>query len=270
MLIYAEKNIVGNDKNIRFKNVGWVNVVHRGYNARATMNTIEAFYEGLLDNCPAFECDVRETSDGILVLSHDETITGVSDNTGERVTLRIDTSTYEQLKDLTLMTSSIYGKIKIPTLDETLTFAYYHNMIVAIDMKTGSTSYSKIAESVIRNGMSGKCQYNTNSSDITIAKNLLLVDPKASFHFAYTDDISTKFNDLNVIDKSKIIITLSADTMSNERMDNIRKLGFTSYIWNINNNTYKTAISYRPDFLEFVTGVSAAPLDKQTLDNVNF
>jgi glycerophosphoryl diester phosphodiesterase len=55
---------------------------HRGASASAPENTLEAIDLALAQGADGAECDVRSTSDGVLVLLHDPTVDRTTDGTG--------------------------------------------------------------------------------------------------------------------------------------------------------------------------------------------
>lgn len=68
------------DWEIRDKKV--LNIAHRGASAYRPENTMEAFVHAITLGADIIEMDVRQTSDGHLVLLHDETVDRTTDGTG--------------------------------------------------------------------------------------------------------------------------------------------------------------------------------------------
>lgn len=56
-----------------------LNMAHRGARSVAPENTMAAFAAGLRDGAPWFELDVAASSDGVLVVMHDDTLTRTTD-----------------------------------------------------------------------------------------------------------------------------------------------------------------------------------------------
>jgi glycerophosphoryl diester phosphodiesterase len=86
----------------------------------AAENSMTAINGAIANHIDQFECDVRETSDGVLVLMHDPTIDRTTNGTGTLANM-----TYAQLKSLKL---KMYGSTTlttdtIPTLQQVLTTA---------------------------------------------------------------------------------------------------------------------------------------------------
>ena len=96
---------------------GAVVVAHRGYSAVAPENTLAAFRAAIEAGAPAAECDVYCTSDGHVVLLHDNTVDRTTDGTGP-----ITGMTLEQVKQLDAGSwkGEQYKGEPVPTLAETL------------------------------------------------------------------------------------------------------------------------------------------------------
>ncbi len=93
---------------------------HRGYSSYANQNTMEAFYGAVLYGADLIEMDVRLTSDGVVVIYHDEylhTLTNCTDTTK-----KVENTTYAELMtyDVDHLSAYGYANSKIPTLREFL------------------------------------------------------------------------------------------------------------------------------------------------------
>ena len=85
-----------------------LNIAHRGFSARFPENTMLAFDEGLRAGADGFECDLRLTSDGHVVVFHDDSLQRLCGVKGS-----IETSTLAELRTLKVMKQE-----SIPTLEE--------------------------------------------------------------------------------------------------------------------------------------------------------
>ncbi len=93
---------------------------HRGYSSYANQNTMEAFYGAVLYGADLIEMDVRLTSDGVVVIYHDEylhTLTNCTDTTK-----KVENTTYAELMTYEVDNLSAYGypNGKIATLRQFL------------------------------------------------------------------------------------------------------------------------------------------------------
>ena len=92
-------------------------IAHRGASLLAPENTIAAFEEALRLGCRAIEFDVRVTSDGVLVVVHDDTVDRTTNGHGSVRNLtqldlmRLDAGSWLHPR---------YAGTRIPTLEEAL------------------------------------------------------------------------------------------------------------------------------------------------------
>ena len=87
---------------------------HRGASAYAPENTIPAFQMAMEMGADGLELDVHESSDGKLMVIHDERIDRTSNGTG-----RVVDMTCQQLKKLDFSNGMPgYKDVRIPTLRE--------------------------------------------------------------------------------------------------------------------------------------------------------
>ena len=97
-----------------------VAISHRGEHLERPENTIPAFAEAIRVGADFFEADVRTSSDGKLVLSHDATVDRCTNGTGA-----VSAMTFEQLEalDAGIKKGPQFAGTKIPTFDEALDLA---------------------------------------------------------------------------------------------------------------------------------------------------
>jgi glycerophosphoryl diester phosphodiesterase len=111
-----------------------VAISHRGEHLQRPENTMPAFQEAIRVGADFFEVDVRTSSDGKLVLSHDATVDRCTNGTG-----RVDAMTFAQLEalDAGIKMGPEFAGTKIPTFDQVLELA--HGKIgVYVDIKSVS------------------------------------------------------------------------------------------------------------------------------------
>jgi glycerophosphoryl diester phosphodiesterase len=97
-----------------------VAISHRGEHLQRPENTIPAFQEAIRVGADYIEVDVRTTSDGKLVLSHDATVDRCTDGKGP-----VSSMTFEQIEalDAGIKKGQEYAGTKIPTFDQVLDLA---------------------------------------------------------------------------------------------------------------------------------------------------
>lgn len=118
---------------------------HRGASAYEIGNTMAAFQLAVEQGADGIETDIRETSDGVLVLSHDDELKAVS---GEVYSIR-DT-TYDQLRVLSFLAGD--KAYIICSLDELLSEFSKLNIQFALEIKVSDIE-QKVVEAVQRYGI---------------------------------------------------------------------------------------------------------------------
>lgn len=234
-------------------------IAHRGATFAAPENTLPALTAAARDGCTGVEIDIRQTSDGVIVLSHNEKVKGTVN--GEQTTLSISKSTYEALCALSFGQDANGGDIGIATLPQALELLRSLDMTVAIHCKIYDTDFLRQAARTVREcGMSGRCAYNTDKDfDVTFPV-ILSEDPGAAFHVPYETAFADPTVKELVTDPGKIIVTVEAGALSDEAAARIRADGFGFYIWNVTAESFSAALAAAPDYIEFVSGVSVKEL----------
>ncbi len=85
-------------------------IAHRGASALEPENTIAAFRKAVDLGADAFELDVRKTSDGKLIVLHDDNLKRVAN-----IDKKVSELTYNDIRSI-----KVFGKEPIPTLEEVL------------------------------------------------------------------------------------------------------------------------------------------------------
>jgi len=108
--------------------MAFVNYAHRGASSYAPENTMSAFHLGLEMGANGIETDVQRTSDGVLVLFHDDTLARVTGQPGS-----VKDYTYGQLQQFAV---TVHGRSdRIPTLEEFLQAFSHMDLTFAIELK---------------------------------------------------------------------------------------------------------------------------------------
>lgn len=114
-------------------------VGHRGLNSGAPENTLVGVELAAKAGFWGTETDIQITSDGVWILSHDDTVDRVTDGTGT-----IRNMTLAQIKALTVdigANLAYYPNLRVPTLEEYLQTCKRVNIIPIIEIKgSGYTS----------------------------------------------------------------------------------------------------------------------------------
>lgn len=147
-------------------------VAHRGDWQRYPENSIEAIKSAINHGADIMEIDVQKTKDGILVLSHDETVDRCTNGKG-----RIDAMTYDELKKIRLKDkNSRATAYTIPTLADAM-LTCKGKALVNIDK----------GERFIKETM--QVLHKTKTTDIAILKSYASVDEVKKKYGTYLKEI---------------------------------------------------------------------------------
>ena len=102
---------------------------HRGSIHQAPPNTLEAIKRAKAAGLSGVEIDVRMSSDGVLVLSHDAELGCMTDLQGQ-----IHNNTYTAIRTARVKGRGEVSEARIPTLLEVLSFASSNNLRLDIEL----------------------------------------------------------------------------------------------------------------------------------------
>ena len=105
---------------------------HRGDNVNAPENTMPAFELAFSENLQWIELDVHQTSDDVIVCSHDSNIERV---TGHDLEIRDHTLAELQRYEMGDWMPGVYEHVTIPTLEEVLRAAKKNGVNVQVELK---------------------------------------------------------------------------------------------------------------------------------------
>ena len=168
-----------------------LNIAHRGFSGMYPENTLLAFEKALELGVDAIELDVQLSSDGELVIFHDEVLVRI---TGEKGLLKSRT-----LRDLRTLDASgefkgVYGVNRIPTLDEYFELITGKDILTLVELKNSMVCYpgleEKVAEGVHRfNQQQNVILYSANHPSVMhfgrIAPDVRLLFPFDNWIFDY-------------------------------------------------------------------------------------
>ena len=123
---------------------------HRGYSSYANQNTMEAFYGAVLYGADLIEMDVRLTSDGVVVIYHDEYLYTLTDCTDQ--SKKIENCTYAELMTYEVDDLSAYGypNGKIATLREFLDLIAQTDVVGIIEIKNYDTNLVDKSAAIVK------------------------------------------------------------------------------------------------------------------------
>lgn len=270
------ENSSGSDTTMKTKKVPWDTVIHRGWVAGATENTLPAFYLTKENGYDWGECDIRFSSDGVPVLAHNTTIVSEDGTT----TLTVASSTVEELKSIVLKTHETYGEIRMPTLAELLDMARLINLGILIDVKAGSTSnMTTLAKVVLSSGWAEQVVYMPMNT--ANAEAIQKVDRNASFDFVSSVSTVDGLPDLApyqalLTGANTVGFDLNSPTtdanggMDTAIFDAVRSAGLSISFWNIRTSSYITYMDAGPLRITKQNSADKTDLDQMYLDQKTF
>ena len=160
---------------------------HRGASGYAPENTLEAFRLAMEQGADGFELDVHLSSDGELIIMHDETVDRTTNGSG-----LIQSFTLKELKELDASNGMPQHKgAKIPTLGELYDLIQDTRHVVNVEIKTDQIVYPGIAEKVLKleqeKGMEGRILYSS-FNHYTLME-LRQIKPDVQYGILYSDGL---------------------------------------------------------------------------------
>lgn len=158
---------------------------HRGASGHAPENTLPAFKMAADMGADGVELDIQLTSDGVIVVCHDETIDRTSNGAGW-----LKDFTFDELRKLDFSNgNAAYEGITIPTMEEVLDLLAPTGLTINIELKTGIIFYDRIEEKILelveRKGWEDRVIYSSfNHYTVRRIKEL---DPSAKVGLLYAD-----------------------------------------------------------------------------------
>lgn len=160
---------------------------HRGASGHAPENTLEAFALAVKMGADGVELDVHLSSDGELIVIHDEKVDRTTNGTGY-----VKDMTLAQLKELDASKGmEAYAGAKIPTLAEVYDLLRDTNLLINVEIKTDEIQYPDIEKKCLaleqEKGMAGRILYSS-FNHYTLA-NLLQLEPNAKTGLLYMSSL---------------------------------------------------------------------------------
>jgi len=173
----------------------------------------------------------------------------------------------EELSQLSFGKSDKYGVCRIATLEELFQWAREKDIYLNLDCKIQTNEFAEnIATKVVSYGMSGRCMYQTNSNNTDRAKIILQIDPKASFVWKYNRCDYGEIRSV-VKDPSAVYLYIPVEEVTKERFDMAKMSEFCIMISNVSETTYKKAMDFHPDMIEFLSNTNMDELNRLYIES---
>ncbi len=240
----------------------WISSAHQGFvDEGLHSNTLKAFENAAMKGADMIETDARMTRDGVLIANHDETVKGFGPN-GEPIEYIVSETDYSTIKEVSLLRERKQDNF-VPRLEEILDLAYFRGMCVNIDLKEGIKNSVKIAETVVRNGMSGRVVYATNGAGAEAINLILSIDPLA--RFIDTKQNYTRENLKDVKDYHAKCFVYTSD-FSDSNIEEIRRSGCMLAAISLNKDNARSAFRHHPDMAEYPHTSDFEAIDNEVLE----
>lgn len=220
-------------------------VAHRGASGEAPENTLASFSLALDQGADAVEFDIHQTSDGKLIVMHDESLERTTNGSG-----MILQKTFSELKELDagLWYSQKYKGERIPSLEDAIGFIAPRGFAL-VEVKHGSDIYPEI-ENNIATLMSSLSDHKRRtvfiSFDPFILTKLREIDPELSTGLL-TADPPDEYMD--VAQESRIQCFLPRwERLKKESVQILHEHGYSVHPWVMDRKEdVEKVLSMRPD-----------------------
>ncbi len=190
-------------------------------------NSIPAIRRCISLGLDMVELDVRKTSDGVLVLCHDDHIANVTNGSGKVAEMTYDEICRYDMKIRT--TGPVVTGVKIPTLAQALAECK-DGIWVNLDLAKCTIPPSEIVEEIRKAGMLDQVTLYTGS-DIDLAKEYYSLESRLSCHVSITSSAATgSFSGMESVPLFQINCKYYDGTKDTDGLSSaIRKAGYCSF-----------------------------------------
>jgi glycerophosphoryl diester phosphodiesterase len=221
---------------------------HRGMENMAPENTLIAFeYAGQL-GADGIEFDIQDTSDGVWVLMHDDTVDRTTNGTGT-----IGSKTLEQVKALTIDAGpfiSRYTNTKVPTLEEALIVCKKWGMKALLEIKKTNnlTNRVKIIEDIKRLGMTDSVKI---IAPISVCIEMKELEP--SIEYGGLLDSFADIDNANPL-LPYAHVSMEKNAITKDGVELAHSKGFKVSAWTLNYSDSELADTLKSYGVDYITG----------------
>lgn len=207
-------------------------VGHRGANAYAPMNTLEAFRMAVDLGADGIELDVHRSKDGHVVVLHDFTLDATTNGTG-----LVTDKTLAELKKLDAGSwfSSSFARARIPTLDEVFQTIIKQNFCINIEIKSISVETDGVEQAVAQciEAHNMKARVIVSSFNPLVLIRFRQIMPDVALGYLYAPDFPTM--PFDIVHPLTYEATHPFHEVVNFKyMDNAREKGYRVNTWTVN------------------------------------
>lgn len=207
-------------------------IAHRGFSSQAPENTAAAIEKAADYGFDTVEIDIRQTADGVWVVSHDDDISDMTDKSGS-----ISSYTYYDLITATVDNGAnheSYTDLKILTLEEALSLCLKHNIKPMIEIKSYTAEgLDSLIELVDKNGFTESC--SIISFDRSVLDEIRLRNDKITLYA-----LVSKLNSKNLeacLDDPTIGVSFNGNSKVNtqKKIKELQAAGIPLACWTVDN-----------------------------------
>lgn len=207
-------------------------IAHRGFSSQAPENTAAAIEKAADYGFDTVEIDIRQTADGVWVVSHDDDISDMTDKSGS-----ISSYTYYDLITTTVDNGAnheSYTDLKILTLEEALSLCLKHNIKPMIEIKSYTAEgLDNLIELVDKNGFTESC--SIISFDRSVLDEIRLRNDKITLYV-----LVSKLNSKNLeacLDDPTIGVSFNGNSKVNtqKKIKELQAAGIPLVCWTVDN-----------------------------------
>lgn len=207
-------------------------IAHRGFSSQAPENTAAAIEKAADYGFDTVEIDIRQTADGVWVVSHDDDISDMTDKSGS-----ISSYTYYDLITATVDNGAnheSYTDLKILTLEEALSLCLKHNIKPMIEIKSYTAEgLDNLIELVDKNGFTESCLII--SFDRSVLDEIRLRNDKITLYV-----LVSKLNSKNLeacLDDPTIGVSFNGNSKVNtqKKIKELQAAGIPLVCWTVDN-----------------------------------
>ena len=230
-------------------NLGWSGnvVIHRGYYT-APQNSLQSLIDARKNGYSMCEVDPRKSSDGEIIMNHDETVTS------DGREYEIARTESEELLSLNVGNDR-YPETTLCSLEQMLEVCRLSGMNLKIDQKVKEEGFlKKVAAVVMDYGLQDQCIFTC--TDVHFAKVVKKVYDKAAcsinYEKLYQDDSLDRYTAVSAMYAEIPVSEIDADSL--EILAREAERGYKIYVYDMSRQDVETAMLARPSCIEPASG----------------
>lgn len=213
---------------LNWKNVHFLDICHQGYRAEAPASTKAAYVRAKIKGYNAMEGDIRFTSDGEAVISHNAGMPSDS-------SYLIAEHTLAELRANANMGTYRGEAESILTFTDYLQLAKELDMTPFIEFKVDPSGeqLGALVNACIHHGLIDRMYWmcSSSSSSAVYANNFISISPRCRLAFINTTNVNTVANYVDNTDYNKVIIYTRTENVNSTLVNAAHEAGIPVHTW---------------------------------------